>query len=405
MLDAGAAVFALVCLARLAAELPARATENDFAHYYASSRLLLEGRDPYTTSLVAPFARYGFVYEPGVPAETNPPPLVWLFVPLALLPARAAFWFWVALEAAGLAAVLCLTRRLLGDRLSPRGWYFVCVLALTSAAVYWHFYFSQVQLLLAALVLAAYRWAETGRPIRACVAVTLGGLLKLFPLVLLPWFIWGAGNGPRAWKKRLAASACVAAGGVAFTGLGLWKDFCRFGLKIVSADAINHTFNFTLPALVTNLGLAARGFDVSVGPSRGWSLAALACGLGLIGLTYLWCLRSGEDRERQFCVLSVAMLAGSVTAWGHYFVFLIFPMTVAAVRLAVRPTVGRVFFFGLLLWALNFLRTVESPFLDAHLCAKVLVNNIPLGGLIGLGVFLMGEPGADGARADRIDPG
>jgi hypothetical protein len=112
----------------------------------------------------------------------------------------------------------------------------------------------------------------------------------------------------------------------------------------------------------------------------------------LIGLTYLWCLRTGRDRERQFCVLCVVMLAGSVTAWGHYFVFLIFPMAVAAACVAARPTVGRVFSFGLILWVLNFQMTVTSAFLDAHLFAKVLLNNIPFCGLVGLGVFLAREP-------------
>jgi hypothetical protein len=159
---------------------------------------------------------------------------------------------------------------------------------------------------------------------------------------------------------------------------------------------MNHTFNFTLPALITNIGLVSHDFALSAGPLREWRLAALASGLGLIGLTYLWCLRTGQDRERQFCVLCVAMLAGSVTAWGHYFVFLIFPMTVAAACVAARPTIDRVVLFGLIWWALNFLATVESPFLDAHLYVKLALNNIPLGGLIGLGVFLARAPGANG---------
>jgi hypothetical protein len=43
--------------------LPPRANENDFAHYYISSQILLSGQNPYKIDLAERYANYGFVFD------------------------------------------------------------------------------------------------------------------------------------------------------------------------------------------------------------------------------------------------------------------------------------------------------------------------------------------------------
>jgi hypothetical protein len=371
--------------------LPASAVRNDFAHYYVASRLFLERSNPYATPLEPAYAAAGFVFRSDVPTVTNPPGLLWLFAPFALLPPRVAFWVWVAVETASLAAILWMTRRLLSGRLTTRAWWFVMAATLSSSSVYWHFQYSQVQLLLAALVLAGYAWQRSGHQMVACLAVAVAGVIKLYPLVLLPWFIWGTDGSAHARLRRTAATVMFSVAAVAAMGPGLWRGFFQSAMPFVTSGALNHSFNFTVPSLITNLGLAAYGFAPPAAVARWWSTTGVAAGLALIGLAYALSRRAKGAGEAQFCLLCVVMLAGCVTSWGHYLVFLVFPVTVAAMRLKRRVTGTAVVWFGSVLAALNWQGTMASPFLDRHLPLKVLANSLPLGGLLALLVFFVSE--------------
>ena len=181
---------ALVGVGHIARDLPTRADGNDFAHYYISSRLLLAGADLYSTPLQAEYERWGFRYTHPIPTATNPPLLIAIFAPFALLAPSPAFWTWVILEMFSLGWILMFTWRLLATRLSLPMRCIVCATAVASAPVYWHFFFSQCQLLIAAILLLAYWCLRNDRPVSACLAVTTTVWLKLFPVVLVPWFLW-----------------------------------------------------------------------------------------------------------------------------------------------------------------------------------------------------------------------
>ena len=49
----------MIGLVRLTLMIPACAQRNDFAHYYVSSRALLDGENPYAVSLERRYARLG----------------------------------------------------------------------------------------------------------------------------------------------------------------------------------------------------------------------------------------------------------------------------------------------------------------------------------------------------------
>jgi hypothetical protein len=391
LLDAAALGIAAMVVVWIATELPERSRTIDFAHYYASSRVLVEGGNPYTTPLASLFDRWGFVYFEDIPFGTNPPPLLWLFAPFALLLPRAAYVTWLVVQVVSLIWLLWLTRRLLADRLSARGFRFVCAATVASTAVFVHFYYSQVQLLLAAITLSAYALLRAGQGTPACLLVTLAGLTKLFPLVLVPWFLWRSEGNVRQRLTRCVITALFAAGIVWATGLGLWRDFAQHGMEVVKTFAVNRTTNFSLPSFITNFGFARSDFMPTEDVGRLWWTVGTLVGIAVIGLVFVVIPGSKQNHETEFCLLTVAMLVGGITTWPHYFVFLVFPVTVAALIVAATPSLLRVVLFGLLLFALNSLTEKAGPFLDHHIYLKIVANYIPLFGLLALGWFFASQ--------------
>ncbi len=384
----GLALFGVLHIVR---DLPARASRNDFAHYYISSRLLLTGADLYSTPLQPEYERWGFRYTHPIPTATNPPLLVAIFAPFALLPPIMAFWGWVMLEVFSLGCVLVLAWRLLADRLSPPMRCLVCAAMICSAPVYWHFFFSQCQLLIAALILLAYWYLRNGRPVSACVAMTTTVWLKLFPAVLIPWFLW---RSSREWKTRWKCAGAVLAWSAALvlaSGVGNWQQFWTRGMKVVD-DWITwqRHFNYTLPAFVKNAAWSLQGFDPQWNELHAWANVGAIIGLALIALVYGICWKNGRDRtgadlESEFCLMSIVMLGGISEAWGHYFVLLIFPAAVAVARVGRRPTSGRIVTLGVAFVMLNLMGDFRSSWFE------FAVTYIPLYGLLLLGAFFAVE--------------
>jgi hypothetical protein len=391
IVDVAAVTVALSVIVLWSMSVPSRWSEFDFNHYYVGGRMLLEGQNPYRTSLKAMSDALGFRFSEVLPIAGYPPSFLWLFTLLAALPPRTAFAIWVAGEIACLAVILWLTRQLLGKRLSARGWLFVAVLAVTSWPVMYHLLFSQVQLLLAALVLAAYAAYRAGHHGWACLAVSVAGILKFYPFVLLPWFVWSGSGGARMRLYRVLGVAGFVLAVVALTRPALWRDFMAYGIPMGVGEEIGRNFHFSLSALVTNLGYAHHDFHPSLQDKHWWWIAGTMTGLAVIAGAYAVCFTAQRDSESQFCLLCVAMLMGTVTVQGHYFVFLIFPLTVVAARIAAKPSARLVIYLVLLVVAVNCVEPPEWSFLRGHSVLYILVSDLPLYALIGLGVFFSQE--------------
>lgn len=381
-------LLAVASVARLAWVLPARVFENDFAHYYVTGKMMAEGEGPYGRPLAPYYARDGFRFEEDVPVATNPPTLVWLFAPLARLAPPTAFWIWVAVQGICLVAILWFIRQLLREQFSVRGWRLVWAATICSGTVYWHFFYGQWQLLLAALVLGALVLLRRGKGTAACLVVAAAGAIKLFPFFLLPWFLW---RSDTRWLGRLARAVGVGCGLVVvgwLTDGEQWQAFLSTGLSPLTEHAINRSSTFTVPALLTDLGYAAYGFQPPPGLARLWWLIGVTAGLVLLVGAYVFCLRSRGGAALQFSLLSVALLVGMFKSEPHYLVFAIFPLAVVAAQVVASPTRRGVIGFGVLLLAVNCLETQASPFLDRHIYLKVVANFIPLYALLALGGWL-----------------
>jgi hypothetical protein len=106
-------------------------------------------------------------------------------------------------------------------------------------------------------------------------------------------------------------------------------------------------------------------------------------------------------------LLCTVMLIVTVSVQGHYFVFLIFPLTVMAVRIAGKPSLAGVIGLILLVLAFNCLHPPSSASFGGHRFLYLLVSDLPLYGLLVLAVFfcreLLGHRGmTTGAAIGRI---
>jgi hypothetical protein len=401
ILDVGAVVLMASVLVWWALILPPRWSDYDFNHYYSTGWMLLHGQNPYTTPMASTARALGLTCSHDLPIAAYPPPFIWMFAALAVLPPRAAFAAWLTLELCCIAIILWLTRKVLGEKLSARGFLFVVALAIVSRAVSYSLYNSQAQLLLAALVLAAYAAHRAGRTGWACVAASTAGVLKIYPFLLLPWFVWSDGTARGRWRRLLGSTAFIVAA-VIVTGPGLWRDALRYGIPMGVDNHIGRTFHFSLSALVTNFGFVHEKFHPSPEARRLWWLIGTGTGLLVIAIAYAVCLSSPRDLEAQFCLLCAAMLTATVTTQGHYFVFLVFPLTAAALRIAEKPTGGRIIGLVILVLAFNCVDPPESPFLNRHLILLLLASDLPLYGLLALAAFFWAELRGSRAR-DPID--
>jgi Glycosyltransferase family 87 len=376
----------LLGIARIVVMLPDRVIHQDFAHYYLSSRLWSEGVSPYPVALGALHARYGFHQMDVIPHATNPPPLVWLFAPLTALSPWPAYLVWAGLQGLSLVVLLCGVRRLLGDRLPVDAWLMLSALTWVSEPVYTHFRDGQVQLLLAALILAAYALYCRGWHHGAVALITLTGTLKLFPLVLVPWFVWQA--SPR-WRGRawyaLEAVGLVAVI-IALTGLEAWRDFATYGLPIIHEYLVDHPTNYSVTAWVSAVARAS-GVPATPVSLAGWLRLGILAGISGIGVAYAVGLWHRDEPELPFALLSIAMVVGSPTAWAHYLVLLIAPLTLMGTVLWPRISAlgrGSLIGVGLLVMTVGTERLVSSPY-D---WLNILLWHAPLYALLGLGGWL-----------------
>jgi hypothetical protein len=392
-MDVGVGILALAGVFQIAVMLPQRVGQEDFHHYYAWSHMMQAGANPYTANAAPFYQQNGLLpFAPDTPHATATPLFLRVFSAIAWMPPRLAFAACAAAQVASLVFILAATRRLLTGRLSQRGWWFVCAGAVLSPVVFWHFYASHLELLMAALMLAAYQWHRAGRHAAACVAATVAGLMKLFPLMLVPWFVW---RSAKDWRGRARHAAWVlgAAGGImALSGGAWWLDFFNDGLAVVREWAIRpQHFSYSVPSLIVTLNYVWHGMAPSpAAVAAGWQVAQ-ASGLVVIGAACVACCRRAGDAEAEFCLLTTAMLASGGLVWGYYFVFLIFPAAVAAARVAARFTERRLLALAIILLLLNDVGTWSSGRGADNLYLKSLLNTPPIFGLLGLGVFFLGE--------------
>ena len=383
-------VLLLLGVLRIVVALPSRAHHNDFAHYYLSSRLLIDGAAPYRTPLEPLYAAHGFVFDARIPTATNPPPLLWLMAPFSAMSPKWAHWMWSAFNGLSLVACLVMIRRFACPDLPRKIWWFAVVAVVWSFPVFEHFAFSQVQLELAVLLLGAFCLQRRGPHGAACVLASVAAALKLFPVLMLPWFVFHSANSWREVVRRSLIVGAVLAVIVTATGLTLWKDFLQHGLPVISTGVMNQWGNQSVPSLVLNLASASREFALDPTTSRTWWIIASMVGVLLLAAAYglIW-LKRGDSRIA-FGLLLVAMVITGTTAWRHYFVILIWPAMLALELAWKRPELSRRLLTGVmvLLLVIPVGDLLASAVGTLPTLINILLGYLPLAGALLLGALL-----------------
>ncbi len=372
-----------------------RQSQQDFAHYYASSKVWLDGEQVYKTDLRDVYKRLGWQgFDEEIYQATNPPALVAAFAPFASLSPKAAYMAWMLVQILCLIIAIWLTWTCLSQRISFDAFAFVLAIYLFLPFVSSHLFYSQVQLLVLALVLGAYRLtiaSEEYSPdgVRygsfvACVLIAIASLIKIFPVVLLPWFVW---QSHKRFVDRVVAgliAGAVLALGVQFLGWEIWMDFVQNGLPTVSTWIKAGYECFTFGNAFHQIAVGFGGDPTSDLYVRvGGILGAIVLSIFYLRLIFR-SEQQTECRHVEFGLLVLLMLFCGGTCWWHYLVFLLFPFQVIAAETRDRLTMAILCSSGfvLLLFANIQLPKANTAILNA------VMNQRPLIGMVMMALFL-----------------
>jgi hypothetical protein len=320
----------------------------DFSYYWTAARRLLNGQAIYSAAqLAGPYApqgQDGFLY---------PPPLAAAVTPLAVLfPSdyRAAAWVWAGVGAAILiACVLALWRsERIGDRfpiLAGRGRWLLVAGAFAFPPVVGELVLGNVHFLLLGLLTIAWLGIRRG-DVRgewiAGAAVGVAAIVKVFPGVLLFWFLVTPRN--RAAAGFVIAAAAVALLALPFTGLEPWLQY---------------------PTVLANLSAPSDATDtlaptVWLAPQLGFTVARVV--VTVAGLALLaWSAFDGSDRSRgrstanvvgpsdarSFALAVTVAVLIAPAVYQHYLALLVLPLILGLGSGVSVPALGVAY---LLMW-------------------------------------------------------
>jgi hypothetical protein len=195
---------------------------NDFAAYHTAARGVLRGELESSYRAARPYQ--------------YPPTLAVLLAPLGLLPARAASILWTA----GNLALLLWTLRLSREALGPpvAGLDQVLGLLLIARAAESDFANGNANTLVLFFLILGLAVARRGSGAAGGSLLALAGLLKLAPLLLLPWILWR-----RRWNLALGFLIGLVLWGGVLPALVLgplpfaraWKAFYQETLRPLAA--------------------------------------------------------------------------------------------------------------------------------------------------------------------------
>jgi hypothetical protein len=304
----------------------------DFSAYWAAAGRLLDGLSPYAAAQMAgpygPQQQFLYLY---------PPPLAAAVTPLAaLFPGGygAPAWIWTGIGFAILVgSVLALWRaERIGERfplLAGRGRWLLVAAALAFPPVIGELVLGNVHLLLLGLLTVAWlgsRRGTTGGEWAAGLAVGVAAVIKVFPALLLLWFVLT--RRPRAALATFVGAAVVGVAALPITGLQPWLEF---PIVLLNLSAPTNTTDTLAPTvwLAEATGFAAARIVVTA-----------ACLLLLVGLSIAARRDLPSSREptlaRSFGAAVLLSLLVAPAMYHHYLAIAVLPFVLglaAGVRL------------------------------------------------------------------------
>lgn len=326
-------------------------------------------------------AAAGLPFTAVMGPATNPPLLLWFYTFLAACSPTVGFWIFVAVEVISLFVIFAVSGTMLGRRLAPAQWCLAVGLTACSMPMFHHFWFTQVQLPLLAIIMAGvYLW-QRGATAGACGLLTLAGALKLYPMVIAPFPLLMA--RPGQFKRTALLWLAFLAFWVALPGITAWESFARHAVPYLNQFSNGRYLTFSIPSFINGL-LALRLGQ----PPRGAAIGSYA--LVVLALMWAWwrCWQTtSSDAPDQIAagvaLLLVTTVLCSAVAWVHYLVFLIVPLLCLAAETHEATGLSRLRLGALLvvnLAAINLAGTVLIP--HGPVLLRYLVANAPVLGMV-----------------------
>ena len=400
-----AEIIFLVCIIFFVAMLltisATRDSQNDFAHYYVSSQLYLEGESEiYGVNLKPRFDANGWTsLEEPVYVATNPPPLIQFFSLYAAFPPKTAHTAWMITQAVALFILMWVSFQFFRDDVSRSTLTLIGAAFLLSAAVQSHFFFSQIQILLALFVMSAFYFHRKKQSEIACLFIVLATLLKIFPVILLPWFVLRSGV---TWKRRIKVG--IAAGAMLLVGfwvtdLKQWYEFSLYARDTISIWAMLSR-SFSISSVLGKIGLLFCSDWTHQTGHYLFSVGNLISFVLLAGSYLLFWRRtsSATDERFEFSYLICLMLVCVPTCWEHYYVFLMLPLAAFALSCKRNITPLKVMLItGLILSWRPDLCDINDPAMK-----KMIILHIPFWTILIL-MFVMASETVK-SRSKRGEP-
>ena len=214
----------------------------DFGAFYTWGYAARIGLNPYSSDAVMPLAK-----RLGVKAmrANYPPPFVLAIEPMSLLPRIPAFWLWHGINICLLLIAVWLLVADLDN--SRKRLNFACAALLygpVSDALFW----GQVEPFILLMLVIALRNSVARRDISSGFAVGLAALCKIYPVVMLGYFVLS-----RRWTA-VASTGLTILGGIlvsmlAFNG-GVNADFIHQLSRTAGEKFWPYTLNASLSAVV-----------------------------------------------------------------------------------------------------------------------------------------------------------
>jgi alpha-1,2-mannosyltransferase len=288
------AVAALVLGVGLICAVAGTTLGYDYQAYVGAADRILAGRPLYDTAVSVAGGFAIFLY---------PPPFALAMLPFALLPDGVGLVAWLGLLVAAFVAGVAI----LPVRLEVR-WALVLL-----AGVSWPFLYSiklgQVGPLLFLTFAAAWRSANSRRPVELGAAMAAGALIKLQPAIL---FGWAAATG--RWRSVLVGlgiAIAVSAVSAAVLGIEPWGHYVDLLRRVSTPVTTPH--NFTPGAIAYQAGV----------PEASATILQFLAMAGAAALAVLAWFRL--DSEASLAVTVVASQLLSPLLWDHYAMLLLIP--------------------------------------------------------------------------------